>query len=204
MKLPIGEVELPEEVARAAPTARSIAGLRPENFEDASMVDDDLKRERGVTFEAEIDLVESLGSDLYAYFHVESEGVESDQLADLAEREPRRDRRGQPARGRGADRRPPRPDEQGQASRAGSALGRHREAAPLRPGERREPGAAGVGFRTGRSVRVTRAREQGGDRGEEVGAVGDRRARRRAWPGRRRWRRGSRCRARRRSGGRRR
>jgi multiple sugar transport system ATP-binding protein len=49
------------------------------------MIDDDLKRGRGVTIEAEIDLVESLGSDLYAYFHVESEGVESDQLADLAE-----------------------------------------------------------------------------------------------------------------------
>ena len=41
--------------------------------------------ERGVVFEAEIDLVESLGSDLYAYFHVESEGVQSDQLADLVE-----------------------------------------------------------------------------------------------------------------------
>jgi multiple sugar transport system ATP-binding protein len=28
-------------------------------------------------------MVESLGSDLYAYFHIESEGVQSDQLADL-------------------------------------------------------------------------------------------------------------------------
>ena len=60
-----------------------IAGLRPENFEDAKVVGDDLKRERGIIFEAEIDLVESLGSDLYAYFHIESEGVQSDQLADL-------------------------------------------------------------------------------------------------------------------------
>jgi len=33
----------------------------------------DLKEERGVTFEAEIDLVESLGSHLYACFHIESE-----------------------------------------------------------------------------------------------------------------------------------
>ena len=39
----------------------------------------------GVTFEAEIDVVESLGSELYAYFHVEAEGVQSDQLAELAD-----------------------------------------------------------------------------------------------------------------------
>jgi multiple sugar transport system ATP-binding protein len=57
--------------------------MRPENFEDAAIVPDQTKAERGLTFEAEIDLVESLGSDLYAYFHIESEGVQSDQLADL-------------------------------------------------------------------------------------------------------------------------
>ena len=61
-----------------------IAGIRPENFEDAEIVGD-LQNERGVVFEAEIDLVESLGSDLFAYFHTESEGVQSDQLADLVE-----------------------------------------------------------------------------------------------------------------------
>jgi multiple sugar transport system ATP-binding protein len=82
--LPIGEAELAEEM-RGRADGKVVAGLRPESFEDASMVDDELKRQRGVTIEAEIDLVESLGSDLYAYFHVESEGVESDQLADLAE-----------------------------------------------------------------------------------------------------------------------
>jgi multiple sugar transport system ATP-binding protein len=82
--LPIGEAELREE-ARGRSDGKVIAGLRPESFEDASMVDDELKRGRGVEIEAEIDLVESLGSDLYAYFHVESEGVESEQLADLAE-----------------------------------------------------------------------------------------------------------------------
>jgi multiple sugar transport system ATP-binding protein len=84
VRLPIGEAELPEE-ARGRGDGKVVAGLRPESFEDAAMIDDDLKRGRGVTIEAEIDLVESLGSDLYAYFHVESEGVESDQLADLAE-----------------------------------------------------------------------------------------------------------------------
>jgi multiple sugar transport system ATP-binding protein len=84
VKLPIGETELAEEM-RGRADGKVIAGLRPESFEDAAMVDGELKRQRGVTIEAEIDLVESLGSDLFAYFHVESEGVESDQLADLAE-----------------------------------------------------------------------------------------------------------------------
>jgi multiple sugar transport system ATP-binding protein len=84
IKLPIGEVdpahidglELPKQ-------GKVVAGIRPENFEDAAIVQDSVKNERGLLFEAEIDLVESLGSDLYAYFHIESEGVQSDQLADL-------------------------------------------------------------------------------------------------------------------------
>jgi multiple sugar transport system ATP-binding protein len=81
LKLPIGEVEA-GELAGGRDDGKVVAGLRPENFEDTAVVGD-LKQERGVTFEAEIDIVESLGSDLFAYFHVESEGVESDQLADL-------------------------------------------------------------------------------------------------------------------------
>jgi multiple sugar transport system ATP-binding protein len=84
ISLPIGEVdparidglELPAE-------GKAVAGIRPESFEDATIVPDQTKAERGLTFEAEIDMVESLGSDLYAYFHIESEGVQSDQLADL-------------------------------------------------------------------------------------------------------------------------
>src|SRR6202012_3249694 len=60
-----------------------IASIRRENCEDAGIVQDSVKTERGLLFEADIDLVESLGSDLYAYFHIESEGVQSDQLADL-------------------------------------------------------------------------------------------------------------------------
>ena len=82
LKLPIGEVDA-SQLSGAGHDGRVIAGLRPENIEDATIVGDDVKRERGVTFEVEIDLVESLGSDLYAYFHIESEGVQSDQLEDL-------------------------------------------------------------------------------------------------------------------------
>jgi multiple sugar transport system ATP-binding protein len=81
VRLPIGEIEAGERArGREGPV---VAGLRPENFEDASIAGEDQKKEQGIVFEAEVDLVESLGSDLYAYFHIESEGVESDQLADL-------------------------------------------------------------------------------------------------------------------------
>ncbi len=83
VKLPIGEADVPES-AGGVRDGQVIAGLRPESFEDASMVGE-VRDERGLVFEAEIDLVESLGSDLYAYFHVESGGVESEQLADLVE-----------------------------------------------------------------------------------------------------------------------
>jgi len=82
LRLPIGEVEVPDGV-RDRSDGAVIAGLRPESFEDAAIVSESLKGHRGVVFEAEIDLVESLGSDLYAYFRVESGGIESDQLADL-------------------------------------------------------------------------------------------------------------------------
>jgi multiple sugar transport system ATP-binding protein len=83
LKLPIGEVDL-SDLGVEQRDGQVIAGLRPENFEDTEVIGD-LREERGVTFEAEIDLVESLGSDLFAYFHIESEGVQSDQLADIVE-----------------------------------------------------------------------------------------------------------------------
>src|SRR5690606_2035636 len=80
VRLPLGEADLPE--GAEVGDGPVIAGLRPEAFEDSNLVGD-LPSERGIVLDAEIDLVESLGSDLYAYFHVESAGVESDQLAEL-------------------------------------------------------------------------------------------------------------------------
>ena len=83
VRLPIGEVDV-GDLEGGRGEGKVVAGLRPENIEDAEVVGD-LKQERGVVFEAEIDLVESLGSDLYDYFHIESEGIQSDQLADLVD-----------------------------------------------------------------------------------------------------------------------
>jgi multiple sugar transport system ATP-binding protein len=87
--LPMGEVRLTgdarERVAGADGSGRSvIAGIRPESFEDASLVAADA-RDRGTTFKVTIDLVESMGAEQYAYFKVEAEGIESDELRELAE-----------------------------------------------------------------------------------------------------------------------
>jgi multiple sugar transport system ATP-binding protein len=60
-----------------------IAGIRPESFEDVAFAGE--ARERGSTFRSSIDLVESMGSELYAYFTVEQARVESQELAELAE-----------------------------------------------------------------------------------------------------------------------
>jgi multiple sugar transport system ATP-binding protein len=86
VKLPIGSVRLPAELAqRVRDGSRSlIAGIRPENFEDASLVGE--ARDRGTNFQARIEVLESMGSELYAHFTVESgEGIQSQELQELAE-----------------------------------------------------------------------------------------------------------------------
>ncbi len=85
--LPFGEVTLGPEVRERlgqVEAGRSvIAGIRPESFEDAALVGD--ARDRGATFRAKIDLVESMGSELYVHFTVEQDRLESQELAELAE-----------------------------------------------------------------------------------------------------------------------
>ncbi|HET7304630.1 MAG TPA: sn-glycerol-3-phosphate ABC transporter ATP-binding protein UgpC [Segeticoccus sp.] len=58
-----------------------IIGLRPEDFEDASLVE---SGKDGGSFRATVDVVESMGSDVYAYFQIEGSTVRSDQLDELA------------------------------------------------------------------------------------------------------------------------
>jgi multiple sugar transport system ATP-binding protein len=86
VKLPFGEIRLPDELrGRLGDTGEGrdvIAGVRPESFEDASLIGD--ARDRGHVLKAKIDLVESMGSELYVYFAVESEGVQSKELDELA------------------------------------------------------------------------------------------------------------------------
>ena len=137
IQLPIGEVDPSQIDGLELPAeGKVVAGIRPENFEDATIVADATKAERGLTFEAEIDLVESLGSDLYAYFHIESEGVQSDQLADLVGE--RLAETGAAGLREGQEQIVARLEPTSKVKRADRpALGRHREAPPLRPGERR-------------------------------------------------------------------
>jgi multiple sugar transport system ATP-binding protein len=81
VKLPFGEADVPEGMSTDG-SRKVIAGIRPESFEDAALVGE--AKDRGSAFRANIDLVESMGSELYAYFTVEAEGMESEQLQDLA------------------------------------------------------------------------------------------------------------------------
>jgi multiple sugar transport system ATP-binding protein len=75
--LPIGDIPVPDGVSH---TGKVVAGLRPEDFEDAALSTD----KDGITFKAKIDLLESMGSEFYAYFDIEAEQVGSDQLEELA------------------------------------------------------------------------------------------------------------------------
>jgi multiple sugar transport system ATP-binding protein len=77
--LPFAQVKAPEGVAD---TADVIVGIRPEDFEDARLAPEN--HTAGVEFEAPIDIVESMGSEIYAYFGFEGGEVSSDELAELA------------------------------------------------------------------------------------------------------------------------
>src|SRR5215213_9666139 len=87
VKLPFETVKLPQEARERIGRGEGkqlIAGIRPENFEDASLAGD--AKEHGTVFTAHIELVESLGSELYVHFTVESDAsIESDELRELAE-----------------------------------------------------------------------------------------------------------------------
>jgi multiple sugar transport system ATP-binding protein len=88
VKLPIGDVHIPDDLRRrldAGPGGGHngvIAGLRPDDFEDASLISD---RNAGTTFRTKVDVLESMGSEFYAYFTVQAERVSAQELQELAE-----------------------------------------------------------------------------------------------------------------------
>ncbi|MDQ6648596.1 MAG: sn-glycerol-3-phosphate ABC transporter ATP-binding protein UgpC [Actinomycetota bacterium] len=87
VKLPMCEVQLPEELAARVQgggggSRRLIAGIRPEHFEDAALVGDD--KRHGPTFKATVDVIEWMGAELYAYVPFEAGQESSQQLAELA------------------------------------------------------------------------------------------------------------------------
>jgi multiple sugar transport system ATP-binding protein len=75
---------LRREVEKSGTGRDVIVGLRPENFEDAALVSAD-NRPHGLTFRANIDVLESLGSDVFVYFTRElGQGVNVAELEELA------------------------------------------------------------------------------------------------------------------------
>jgi multiple sugar transport system ATP-binding protein len=60
-----------------------IAGVRPEHFEDVTLLGDAHKN-GGSTFTAVVDVLESMGSEKYVHFTVEGEQATTAELAELA------------------------------------------------------------------------------------------------------------------------
>jgi multiple sugar transport system ATP-binding protein len=88
LRTSLGDFRLSDRLRREVESSGSgrdvIVGLRPENFEDAAMVSADA-RPNGITFHTSIDVLESMGSDVYVYFTQErAQGVNAAELEELA------------------------------------------------------------------------------------------------------------------------
>jgi len=73
LRWPLGDVPLPAGTMRRLAEEKAprdvIVGIRPEDFEDAALIED-AKRARGAAIIVRPDVLESLGSDVFAYFPV--------------------------------------------------------------------------------------------------------------------------------------
>jgi multiple sugar transport system ATP-binding protein len=88
LRTAIGDLRVTDELRRRLEAGNGggrrgvVVGIRPEHFEDASLV---TLPAAGHVFKTKVDVLEKLGSDNYAHFTVESEPVSSGELAELAE-----------------------------------------------------------------------------------------------------------------------
>jgi multiple sugar transport system ATP-binding protein len=84
--LPFGEIPLPvklrQRLQRSDGSRDVIVGIRPEHFEDAAVEGEE--HEDRVRFRTKVDVVESMGSEIYVYFDVETQQVHSAELDELA------------------------------------------------------------------------------------------------------------------------
>jgi multiple sugar transport system ATP-binding protein len=76
LRLPFGDAPVPD--GTKTDKRDVIAGIRPEYFEDASLAGN------GLRFKAKLEVVESMGSELYVYFDAQAGEVHSEQLEELA------------------------------------------------------------------------------------------------------------------------
>src|ERR1700744_3094248 len=86
LSLTFGEITLTQPVldllgTNSAPK-EGVVGVRPEPLQDAALIDA-YRRISSLSFEVNVDLVESLGADKYVYFTAEGPVVHSDQLSEL-------------------------------------------------------------------------------------------------------------------------
>jgi multiple sugar transport system ATP-binding protein len=88
LRTSLGDLPLTDRLRQEMEGSKSgrtvIVGVRPENFEDASLVAVD-NRGHGITFRTTIDVIESMGSDVFVYFTQGREtGVAAAELEELA------------------------------------------------------------------------------------------------------------------------
>ena len=88
VRLPMGDVPIPAHLRSRLQERRAdgavrdvVVGIRPEHFEDAAVAGEAIK---GLRFRAKVDVVESMGSELYVYFDLATDQAESQQLEELA------------------------------------------------------------------------------------------------------------------------
>jgi multiple sugar transport system ATP-binding protein len=83
----LGELPLSDRVRRTLEATqaprRVIIGMRPEHFEDASLVPP-ATRKQGLRFYGQIEVLEVMGTDKYAHFSIKSEQVGGTALEELA------------------------------------------------------------------------------------------------------------------------
>ena len=135
VQLPFLSYRLPDDLAaRIGEEELLLAGVRPEHFEIASLVDDRI-RDQGITFTVQVEVTEWLGNSQYAYIPFEA----PDSIRSPA------GRAGEGARQR-ADPHPDggvgRPGQPGPRRRGGGPVARPPQGPALQPPHRREPGAA--------------------------------------------------------------
>jgi multiple sugar transport system ATP-binding protein len=87
LRSPLGDIPLSDRVRRMVEAADAprevIVGIRPEHFEDSRLVEEH-QRGAGHTFTSNVDVLESMGSDKFAYFTLSGEQAMSAELAELA------------------------------------------------------------------------------------------------------------------------
>jgi multiple sugar transport system ATP-binding protein len=88
LRTPLGDMPVSDQLRRTLEGAHAgrnlIVGIRPENFEDAALVSPDTHG-NGITFRATIDVLESMGADVFVYFTKDiAQGVDATELQELA------------------------------------------------------------------------------------------------------------------------